>query len=62
MLPLLTEQYGNPHSRTHAFGWETEQAVETARSHIASVIGADSKEIIFTSVSRAAAAQPRAGG
>ena len=31
MLPYQTEQYGNPHSRTHMYGWETEQAVETAR-------------------------------
>lgn len=49
MLPYLTGQYGNPHSRTHAYGWETEKATETAREHIASLIGADPKEIIFTS-------------
>ena len=49
MLPYLTFQYGNPHSRTHAYGWESEKAVETARSQVASLIGADSKEIIFTS-------------
>ncbi|CRG86113.1 cysteine desulfurase [Talaromyces islandicus] len=49
MLPFLTGLYGNPHSRTHAYGWETEKAVEEARSHIASLIGADPKEIIFTS-------------
>lgn len=49
MLPFLTGLYGNPHSRTHAYGWETEQAVETARSHVATLIGADPKEIIFTS-------------
>ena len=49
MLPFLTGLYGNPHSRTHAYGWESEKATETARDHIASLIGADSKEIIFTS-------------
>ncbi|KAL9108534.1 MAG: hypothetical protein Q9227_006749 [Pyrenula ochraceoflavens] len=49
MLPFLTGLYGNPHSRTHAYGWETEKAVEKAREHIANLIGADSKEIIFTS-------------
>ncbi|KAL4962884.1 IscS subfamily cysteine desulfurase [Aspergillus stella-maris] len=49
MLPYLTGIYGNPHSRTHAYGWESEKAVEQARSHIASLIGADAKEIIFTS-------------
>jgi cysteine desulfurase len=49
MLPYLTQQYGNPHSRTHLYGWETEKAVETARSQVASLIQADPKEIIFTS-------------
>ena len=49
MLPFLTGLYGNPHSRTHAYGWESEKATETAREHIAKLIGADSKEIIFTS-------------
>lgn len=49
MLPFLTGLYGNPHSRTHAYGWESEQAVEQAREHIAKLIGADPKEIIFTS-------------
>merc|ERR1711939_790558 len=49
MLPFLTGLYGNPHSRTHAYGWETEKAVDQAREHIANVIGADAKEIIFTS-------------
>lgn len=49
MLPFLTGLYGNPHSRTHAYGWETEKAVDSAREHVANVIGADSKEIIFTS-------------
>uniref|UniRef100_T1GRD9 cysteine desulfurase n=1 Tax=Megaselia scalaris TaxID=36166 RepID=T1GRD9_MEGSC len=49
MLPYLTSYYGNPHSRTHKYGWETEEAVEKARSQVASLIGADPKEIIFTS-------------
>ena len=49
MLPFLTGLYGNPHSRTHAYGWETEKAVEQAREHVANLIGADPKEIIFTS-------------
>lgn len=49
MLPYLTGQYGNPHSRTHAYGWESEKAMEKAREHVAALIGADPKEIIFTS-------------
>ncbi|KAK5063014.1 hypothetical protein LTR84_005090 [Exophiala bonariae] len=49
MLPFLTGLYGNPHSRTHAYGWESDKASEQAREHIATLIGADPKEIIFTS-------------
>ncbi|KAI8578139.1 hypothetical protein K450DRAFT_248294 [Umbelopsis ramanniana AG] len=49
MLPYLTDLYGNPHSRTHQYGWETERAVEEAREQVAKLIGADPKEIIFTS-------------
>lgn len=49
MLPFFTGLYGNPHSRTHAYGWETEKAAEQAREHVANLIGADPKEIIFTS-------------
>ncbi|KAK1220404.1 cysteine desulfurase [Marasmius sp. AFHP31] len=49
MLPYMTDQFGNPHSRTHAYGWEAEQAVEEARKHVAALIGADPKDIVFTS-------------
>ena len=49
MIPYLTEIYGNPASSSHAFGWVAEEAVETARGHIADLLHADSKEIIFTS-------------
>lgn len=49
MMPFQTQMFGNPHSRTHKYGWETEKAVETAREHIASLIKADAKEIVFTS-------------
>jgi cysteine desulfurase len=49
MLPFQTLAYGNPHSRTHAYGWEAESAVEAGRAQIASLIGADAREIIFTS-------------
>ena len=49
MLPYMTNEYGNPHSKTHAYGWETEVAVENARENIARAISADPREIIFTS-------------
>ena len=49
MLPYLTTYYGNPHSRTHAYGWESEAAMEKAREQIADLISADPKEIVFTS-------------
>mmetsp|Transcript_26369 Transcript_26369/g.44529 ORF Transcript_26369/g.44529 Transcript_26369/m.44529 type:complete len:488 (+) Transcript_26369:93-1556(+) len=49
MLPFMLGKYGNPHSRTHSYGWETEQAIEQARQDIADLIGASAKEIIFTS-------------
>ncbi|MGH0179204.1 UNVERIFIED_CONTAM: hypothetical protein FKN15_000998 [Acipenser sinensis] len=49
MLPYQVNYYGNPHSRTHAYGWESESAVELARKQVADLIGADPREIIFTS-------------
>lgn len=48
MLPWFFEKFGNPSSRTHAYGWEAEDAVEEARRAVASVIGADPQEIVFT--------------
>ncbi len=49
MIPFFCERFGNPHSRNHALGWEAEGAVEKARAQVAALIGANPKEIVFTS-------------
>src|SRR5690606_21835923 len=49
MIPWLREHFGNPASRSHAWGWEAEEAVETARGHVAALVGADPREIVWTS-------------
>ncbi|XP_063071635.1 cysteine desulfurase, mitochondrial [Engraulis encrasicolus] len=49
MLPYQVNYYGNPHSRTHAYGWESESGMEKARKQIADLIAADPREIVFTS-------------
>ena len=49
MIPYFTENFGNAASRNHAYGWKAEEAVDQARSDVAALIGADSKEIVFTS-------------
>jgi cysteine desulfurase len=49
MLPFFTTNFGNPHSRNHPHGWAAEEAIEVARAQVAALIGADPREIIFTS-------------
>ena len=49
MIPFLTENFGNPASRSHAYGWTAEHAVEEAREDVAALLNADAKEIIWTS-------------
>ena len=49
MVPFLYEHFGNPASRSHAYGWQAEEAVETARRHVAGLLHADPREIIWTS-------------
>ncbi|SPU96937.1 IscS subfamily cysteine desulfurase [Burkholderia cenocepacia] len=49
MVPFLHEQFGNPASRSHAYGWDAEHAVEEARAHVAALLGADPREIVWTS-------------
>jgi cysteine desulfurase len=49
MMPYFTHKFGNPHSRSHSYGWEAEEGVEKGRAQVAKLIGADEKEVIFTS-------------
>ncbi|WP_197538783.1 IscS subfamily cysteine desulfurase [Azoarcus sp. KH32C] len=49
MIPWLTERFGNPASRSHAYGWDAEKAVEDAREQVAALVNADPKEIVWTS-------------
>lgn len=49
MMPYFKEKFGNPHSRSHSYGWDVEDDVEAARADVAEIIGADPKEIIYTS-------------
>ena len=60
MLPYLTGRFGNPHSRSHAYGWEAEEVVEKARTNVADLIGADTvKAIQATAVKQAQNFEPQ---
>ena len=49
MIPFITEEFGNPASRSHPYGWTAEKAVEEARRQVADLVNADPKEIVWTS-------------
>jgi len=49
MVPWLGQRFGNPASRSHAYGWDAEQAVETAREEVAALVGCDAKDLVWTS-------------
>ena len=49
MIPWLRQNFGNPASRSHAFGWEAEKAVENARAQVAALVNCDPRELIWTS-------------
>lgn len=49
MIPFLREDFGNPASRSHAYGWKAEEAVEQARAHVAALVNCDPKELVWTS-------------
>ena len=49
MIPFITQHFGNPASRSHPFGWTAEKAVENAREEVAKLVGADPREIVWTS-------------
>ncbi len=49
MIPYFNDRFGNPHSRNHSYGWEAEEATEIAREHVAKIINASPKEVVFTS-------------